>query len=77
MSVSSNVFGDYADPVVDDLQKPATNLEPVIRSATPDDECAFAEQGHERSVVRQDADLAVVRGDDDRVGLAIKHGRLG
>jgi hypothetical protein len=77
MSVSSNVFGDYADPIVDDLQKTATNLEPVIRPAAPDDESSLAEQRHQRSVVRQDADLAVIRGHDDCVGLAVKHGRLG
>src|SRR6476661_2110079 len=77
MSVSSNVFGDHADPIVDDLQKPASNLEPVTGPALAHDEGSLAEQRHERSVVRQDADLAVVRGRDHRIGLAVKHGRLG
>jgi hypothetical protein len=74
MSVSSNVFGDHADPIVDDLQKSASNLEPVIGPTLPHDESSLAEQRHERSVVRQDADLAVVRGRDYRVRLAVKHG---
>jgi hypothetical protein len=76
MELSLYVFGDHAHPIIDDLEESATNLESTGGPALPDRQHSLAEQGHERGMVRQDADLAVERGRNDCVRLSIEYRRF-
>jgi hypothetical protein len=77
MRLSFDVFSDDPDPVVHDLEKATFDGEPTHATCPTNDQCACAEKRHERSVIRQDADLAVEGGRDYRVGLTVEHRRLG
>src|SRR6476661_71743 len=56
MRFSLYVFGHHAHPIVHDLEESATNREPVHPVGAPHGQRPFAQQRHERSVIRQDAD---------------------
>ena len=77
MAASLNVFGDYTHPVVNNLQESAPYEKPTGALAAADDQGSLSHKCHERGMVRQNADLTVVRGRDDRVRLAVEHCRLG
>ena len=66
-----------ADGVRHHLEKTARDPEPFRLALSRDGEEALAERRHEGRVPRKDAHLAVVDRHDDRVGLAVKHRRLG
>jgi hypothetical protein len=74
--VSVDVLRDYPHLVVHHLQESAADREPPGATVLPDHQGAFAEERHERGVVRQDADLAIMGGDHDRIRRPIKHRRF-
>ena len=76
MEFSLYMFGYHADPIIDDLEESATNLESTGGPTLPDRQHSLAEQGHERGMVRQDADLAVERGRHHSVRLPIEYRRF-
>src|SRR5258705_2318147 len=53
-----------ANPIVDDLEKPAFDMEARART---EPQITLAEQGHHRCVPGEDADLAVEGGGDDGI----------
>src|SRR5262245_59094050 len=57
---------DHADVVVNDLKKAAIDIELLAAVAT-EAQHALAEERHHGSVAREDADLPVIRGRDDRI----------
>src|SRR6476660_725495 len=59
MRFSFYVFGHHAHSIVHDLQEPSANQEAMRRLRAPNGQRPFSQQRHERSVIRQDADLAV------------------
>jgi hypothetical protein len=73
MAVSLNVFRDHTHPVVHNLKKPAPHKEPTGTIPATDYQASFSQQRHERGMVRQDADLTIEGGRDDRVRLAVEH----
>jgi hypothetical protein len=77
MIFSFDVFSDDPDPVVHDLEKSALNGEPTHLTSPTNAQRPYAEERHERRVVRQDADLAIIGGRDDRVGLTVEHRGVG
>jgi hypothetical protein len=77
MSFSFDVFSDDPDTVVHDLEKTALDDEPTHITTSANAQPAAAEQRHEWSVIRQDADLTVESGRDHRVGLTVEHRCLG
>jgi hypothetical protein len=68
-----NVFGYHPDAIVDYLQKPTTNGEEIDAFRATHGQRPLAQQGHEWSMIGQDPDLAIERGRDDRVGVAVEH----
>src|SRR5690242_942505 len=63
-----------AHDVVDDLKKPAVDVEPPSALATHAQD-TLAEESHQRRVAGENAHLAVERRRDDRVGRAlVQHG---
>jgi hypothetical protein len=76
MSLSFDVFSHDPDPVVHDLEKATSNGEPTHGICPADAQRTLTEERHERSVIRQDADLAVESGRDYRVGFTAEHRRF-
>src|SRR5215831_1257339 len=74
---SLHVLGDHSHAVTEYLEKATLDGEFVERGPSPHAQAAFAEEGHERRVTGENADLAVVGGRRDGVGIAVEHGRLG
>jgi len=77
MRFSLYVFGHHAHPIIHDLEEPTANHETIQRLSASHRERSLPEQRHERCVIRQDADLAIERGRDDRVRFPVEHRRLG
>jgi hypothetical protein len=73
MSFSCDVFSDDPDPVVHDLEKSALDGEPTHLTSPTNAQRTCTEERHERSVIRQDTDLAIIGGRDHRVGLTVEH----
>src|SRR5712692_10305434 len=69
--------GDDPHRVPHYLEEAARHVEAARGPALADDEVAPAQQGEERRVSRQHADLAVKRRGDDRLRDAIEYGALG
>src|SRR6266511_910385 len=77
MRLSLYVFGHHAYPIVHDLEEPPANDEALHPIGTTHDQRALSQQRHERSVIRQDADLTVEGGRHDRIRFTVEHRRLG
>src|SRR6476661_1575308 len=73
MRLSLYVFGHHAYPIVHDLKEPTANFEPAHRVRAPHRQRPLAQQRHERSVIRQDADLAVEGRRHDGVRFTVEH----
>ena len=58
------VLRDDTHPILDDLEKPALDVEAGARA---EPQIALPKQGHHRRVSGEDADLAVERGGDDGI----------
>jgi hypothetical protein len=77
MSFSFDVFGNDPDPVVHDLEKATLDGEPTHLATLTDTQRTCTEERHERSVIRQDADLSIESGRDHRVRFTVEHRRIG
>src|ERR1044071_5358732 len=77
MRLSLYVFGNHAHSIVHDLEETTAHFEPIYRVRAPYGQRPLAQQRHERSVIRQDADLAVERRRHDGVRFTVEHRGLG
>src|SRR5689334_23043840 len=73
MRLSLYVFGHDPDPIVHDLEEPSTNRESIHRVGPSDGQRPLAQERHERSMIRQNADLTVEGGRDDGVRFTVEH----
>jgi hypothetical protein len=77
MGGSLNVFGYHPDAIIDYLKKSTPNGEAIDLLRAAYRQRALAQQGHERCMIGQNADLTIERGRDHRVGIAVEHRGLG
>src|SRR5262252_2295251 len=67
---------DDTHRIVDDLQESAVDVEPLTARLCPNPEHALAQEGHHRGVSGKNANLAVVRRDDDGIRRALVYDRF-
>jgi len=77
MSLSFDVFSNDPDAVVHDLEKATLDGEPTHLTTPSDAQRTCTEERHERSVIRQDADLSIESGRDHRVRFTVEHRHIG
>jgi hypothetical protein len=68
---------DDSHLIIDDLEKPALDLEAVRPRIAPNAQRAATEEGHHRGVTGEDTDLPIVRGSHQRVRFSLEEHRLG
>jgi hypothetical protein len=72
-----NVFGYHPDAIVDYLEKSTPNGEVIDVVRATHGQCAFAQEGHEWCMTRQNTDLTIEGWRDHRVRIAVEHRGLG
>lgn len=71
------MFGYHPDAIVDHLKKSTPNGEAINLLRATHGQCPFAQQGHKRCMIGQNADLTIEGGRDHRIRLAVEHRALG
>ena len=75
--MSFHLFRDDADGIVDCLKETTIYLELMLLFSSAHRKHTRAKQGHEGSMMGQDAHLAIIRRRIHRVGFPIEDGRFG
>ncbi len=71
------MFGNDPDSIVHYLEEATSDGESIHATRAANGERSRSQERHERSVVRQNADLAIECRRDDRLGLTVEHSCFG